>query len=106
VHKDPALVDEWHVDSPGRTVTYTISAGISNLVFVYDCQLFENMHTSSASQTIVGDQLSRVAVEKLPKFVSLLAGELPLSPGELSKSSPPSLRITYPNCGGPSRSGI
>jgi hypothetical protein len=25
--KDPTLLDEWHVDSPGRTVTYTVRSG-------------------------------------------------------------------------------
>ena len=40
------------------------------MIFVYDCQLFENDRASSVSETIFG--------EKLPKFVSFLAGTLPL----------------------------
>ncbi len=48
------------------------------MAFVYGCQLFENEHASVASETIFGKQLTRAAVEKLPKFVSLLAGTLRL----------------------------
>jgi hypothetical protein len=76
--KDSTLIDEWFVDTPGRTVTYTIRTGPSKMAYVYDCQLFENKHASSASETIFGKRLSRAAVEKFPKFVSLLAGTLPL----------------------------
>jgi hypothetical protein len=75
--KDPALVDEWYVDSPTRTVTYTIRIGSLKTAFVYDCQLFENEHASSVSETIFGKQLPRAAVEKLPKFVALLADAPP-----------------------------
>jgi hypothetical protein len=76
--KDPTLVDEWYVDSPSGTVTYTIRTGPSKMAFVYDCQLFENEHASVASETIFGEQLTRAAVKKLSKFVSLLAGTLRL----------------------------
>jgi hypothetical protein len=76
--KDPTLLDEWFVDTPNRTVTYTIRTGPSKLIFVYACQLFENDRTSSISETILGKQLGRAAVEKLSKFVSLLAGTLRL----------------------------
>jgi hypothetical protein len=76
--KDPTLLDEWFVDTPGRTVTYTIRDGPRKMAFVYACQLFENDRASIASETIFGKQLPRTAVEKLPKFVSLLAGKLPL----------------------------
>ncbi len=48
------------------------------MAFVYDCQLFENRHASAASETMFGEQLTRAAVEKLPKFVSLLARALPM----------------------------
>ena len=57
--KDPTLADEWYFDSPSRTVTYTIRTGPSKMAFVYECQIFENRHASAATETILGEQLSR-----------------------------------------------
>jgi hypothetical protein len=76
---DPNLVDEWGIKSPGKTITYRIRTGPSKMAYIYHCQIIEKMQGKSATETIIGGKpLSRTEVEKLPKFVELLAGSLPL----------------------------
>lgn len=77
--KDTTLVDSWEQNSSGKTIIYTTRTVPSKMAYIYDCQIVEKMQARSANETIIGgEQLSRAAVEKLPKFVKLLTGSLPL----------------------------
>jgi hypothetical protein len=77
--KDPAVVDSWERNSPGKEITYTIRTVPSKMAHIYHCQIIQKMQGRSATEKIIGGKpLSRAEVEKLPKFVKLLAGSLPL----------------------------
>jgi hypothetical protein len=65
--------------SPGKTIIYTIKIMPNRTAYVYECLVVEKSQRKFASETLEGSEpLSRAEVEKLPKFVKLLAGTLTL----------------------------
>jgi hypothetical protein len=76
---DPRLVDEWHTHHAHKAVMYTVRSDPSKTAYIYTCCIIEEGKERAASETQFGTViLTRNEVERLPRFVDLLAGTLPL----------------------------
>lgn len=73
------LVEEWQIHRGPRTVMCTVRSGPSEMAYIYSCRIIDRGQEWTVSETQFGTViLTRNEVERLPRFIELVAGTLPL----------------------------